>query len=72
MAGSLQDQTVLVVGRGSGLARAICLAVRDEGGRVIAAGRNQEALAAAYDGEAGIGAETVDLTDDASIAADAG
>jgi len=69
MAGSLQDQSVVVVGRGSGLARAICLAVRDEGGRVIAAGRNQEALAAAYDGEAGIGTETVDLTDEASIAA---
>ena len=34
----LKDRTVLVIGRGSGIARAIALAVCDEGGRVIAAG----------------------------------
>jgi NAD(P)-dependent dehydrogenase (short-subunit alcohol dehydrogenase family) len=69
---TLKDQTVLIVGRGSGLARAIALAARDEGAHVIAAGRNPEALGAAYDGEPGISTETVDLTDEASIAALAG
>ncbi len=69
MNGSLTDQTVLVIGRGSGLARAIVLAARDAGARVIAAGRDAEALAAVYAGEPGISTETVDLTDEASIAA---
>jgi NAD(P)-dependent dehydrogenase (short-subunit alcohol dehydrogenase family) len=67
--GSLKDQTVLVIGRGSGLARAIVLAAQDAGAQVIAAGRGQEALVAAYAGEPGITTETVDLTDEASIAA---
>jgi NAD(P)-dependent dehydrogenase (short-subunit alcohol dehydrogenase family) len=31
MTGSLQDKTVLVIGRGSGIARAVCLAARDAG-----------------------------------------
>jgi NAD(P)-dependent dehydrogenase (short-subunit alcohol dehydrogenase family) len=35
---NLKDQTVLVIGRGSGLARAIALAARDAGAQVIAAG----------------------------------
>ena len=67
--GLLKDKTVLVVGRGSGLARAIALAVVDAGARVVAAGRDQETLRAAYAGEPGIGTEIVDLTDEASIAA---
>jgi NAD(P)-dependent dehydrogenase (short-subunit alcohol dehydrogenase family) len=69
MTGTLKDQTVLVIGRGSGLARASALAALDAGARVVAAGRDQEALAAAYAGEPGVAAETVDLTDEASIAA---
>jgi len=69
MTGSLKDQTVLVIGRGSGLARAIALAAQDAGAQVIAAGRDSGALAAAYAGELGISTETVDLTDEASIAA---
>jgi len=69
MNGSLKDQTVLVVGRGSGLARAIVLAAQEQGARVIAAGRAAEALDAAYGGEPGISTEPVDLTDEASIAA---
>jgi len=69
---TLKNQTVLIVGRGSGLARAIAVAARDEGAHVIAAGRNAEALDAAYDGEPGISTEIVDLTDEASIAALAG
>ena len=68
MTGLLQDQTVLVVGRGSGFARAIVLASRDAGAQVVAAGRNQEALSAAYAGEPGVSTEYVDLTDDDSIA----
>ena len=69
MTGSLKDQTVLVIGRGSGLARAIALAAQDAGAQVVAAGRDPDALAAAYAGEPGISTETVDLTDEASIAA---
>jgi NAD(P)-dependent dehydrogenase (short-subunit alcohol dehydrogenase family) len=65
----LSGRTVLVIGRGSGIAHAIVTAVRDAGARVIAAGRNTEALEAAYQGEPNISIETVDVTDDASIAA---
>jgi NAD(P)-dependent dehydrogenase (short-subunit alcohol dehydrogenase family) len=67
--GPLHGQHVLVVGRGSGLARAVVLAARDAGAKVIAAGRDTETLAAAYAGEPAISTETVDLTDEASIAA---
>lgn len=67
MTGPLQDRTVLVIGRGSGIARAVALAARDAGAHVVAAGRNAEALAAAYAGEPGIRTETVDVTDDDSI-----
>jgi NAD(P)-dependent dehydrogenase (short-subunit alcohol dehydrogenase family) len=42
---SLKDRTVLITGRGSGIARAIALAVSEDGGRVIAAGRHREDLA---------------------------
>ncbi len=69
MTGPLQDRTVLVIGRGSGIARAVVLAARDAGAHVVAAGRNAEALAAAYAGEPGIRTETVDVTDDDSITA---
>ncbi|HEY2126798.1 MAG TPA: SDR family oxidoreductase [Streptosporangiaceae bacterium] len=69
MTAALHDQTVLVVGRGGGLAQAISLAARDAGARVVAAGRNQAGLDAVYASEPGISTETVDLTDEASIAA---
>jgi NAD(P)-dependent dehydrogenase (short-subunit alcohol dehydrogenase family) len=69
MTGPLKGQSVLVVGRGSGLARAIALAAADAGADVIAADRNQETLTAAYAGEPQVSTETVDLTDEASIAA---
>ena len=68
---SLKDRTVLVIGRGSGIARAIALAVGEEGGRVIAAGRHPEDLAESYRGM-DIGIEEVDVTDESSIAALAG
>ena len=66
---SLKDKTVLIIGRGSGIARAVVVAARDAGAHVIAAGRDQDALAGAYAGEADISTETVDLTDEASIEA---
>ena len=69
MTGPLQGQRVLVVGRGSGIARAVTLAARDAGAKVIAAGRDKDTLTAAYAGEPAISTETVDLTDEASIAA---
>jgi NAD(P)-dependent dehydrogenase (short-subunit alcohol dehydrogenase family) len=66
MAASLQDRTVLVVGRGGGIARAIALAASDAGASVVAAGRDQAALESAYDGVR-VTDEYVDLTDEASI-----
>jgi NAD(P)-dependent dehydrogenase (short-subunit alcohol dehydrogenase family) len=69
MTTSLQDKTVLVIGRGSGIARGIALAARDEGAEVIVAGRQPEALEEAYRDEAGIRAEYLDITDDTSIEA---
>ncbi|WP_279581390.1 SDR family oxidoreductase [Fodinicola feengrottensis] len=69
MAKSLQGSRVLVIGRGSGIARAIALAARDAGAEVVVAGRNQEALKAAYAQESGITTETVDVTDDDAIIA---
>jgi NAD(P)-dependent dehydrogenase (short-subunit alcohol dehydrogenase family) len=68
MNGSLKDQTVLVIGRGSGLARAIVMAAQDAGAQVVVAGRDAEALRTAYAAEPGVSTESVDLTDEASIA----
>jgi NAD(P)-dependent dehydrogenase (short-subunit alcohol dehydrogenase family) len=68
---SLKDKTVLIIGRGGGIAGAIALAVSKEGGRVIAAGLHPDDLADAYRGT-DIGIEQVDVTDEASIAALAG
>jgi NAD(P)-dependent dehydrogenase (short-subunit alcohol dehydrogenase family) len=65
---TLRDKTVLVVGRGSGIARAVALSAQAEGARVIVAGRDQAKLASAYQGD-DIEADVVDLTDDASIVA---
>lgn len=66
MGNALQDKTVVVVGRGSGIARAVALRAHDEGARVIVAGRDRAKLADAYDG-LDIAAESVDVTDDTSI-----
>jgi NAD(P)-dependent dehydrogenase (short-subunit alcohol dehydrogenase family) len=68
MGSALQDKTVLVIGRGSGLARAVVLLARSEGARVVVAGRDKAKLADAYD-DPGISAEVVDITDDATIEA---
>ena len=67
MTGLLHHQSVLVVGRGGGIARAVAVAARDAGARVIAAGRHREALAEVYAGEPDITTAAVDLTDEASI-----
>jgi NAD(P)-dependent dehydrogenase (short-subunit alcohol dehydrogenase family) len=67
MFASLTGRTVLVVGRGSGIARATTLAIRAAGGEVVVAGQDQKALAEAYDCP-GITAEEVDLTDESSVA----
>lgn len=70
MSATLKDRTVLVIGRGSGIAGAVALAVREEGANVVVAGRNAAALAEAYrDQSPDISAEEVDLTDEASIEA---
>lgn len=66
--GVLQDKSVVVVGRGGGIARAVTVSARSEGARVVVAGRDREALAGDYDDE-GITAEAVDVTDDESISA---
>jgi NAD(P)-dependent dehydrogenase (short-subunit alcohol dehydrogenase family) len=66
---ALEGRTVLVIGRGSGIARATAEAARNAGGRVVVAGRHPDALAEAYAGLDGIDTEFVDVTDDASIIA---
>jgi NADP-dependent 3-hydroxy acid dehydrogenase YdfG len=68
MGNALQDKTVVVVGRGSGIARAVALLAHDEGAQVVVAGRDNAKLADAYVG-LDINAESVDVTDDTSIAA---
>jgi NAD(P)-dependent dehydrogenase (short-subunit alcohol dehydrogenase family) len=65
---SLKQRKVLVVGRESGIARSVALAVGQHGANVIVAGRDAARLAAAYD-DPGVVAETVDLTDESSVAA---
>jgi NAD(P)-dependent dehydrogenase (short-subunit alcohol dehydrogenase family) len=65
---ALENRTVLVIGRPSGIARAVTLAARAEGAQVVVAGRDKAKLAQAYDDE-GIRAEEVDVTVDESIAA---
>lgn len=71
MGNTLQGKTVVVVGRGSGIARAVALLAHSEGARVVAAGRDKAKLASAYSAIQGsdITTEVVDITDDASIAA---
>ena len=65
---SLKDKTILVIGRPSGIARAITTAARSEGAEVVTAGRDVAKLRSAYD-DPGIRAEQVDVTDDESIRA---
>ncbi len=71
MSQPLQGRRVLVIGRSSGIARAVTLAATAAGATVVVAGRDRDTLAAAYD-DPNITAEQVDLTDEAGIAALAG
>ncbi|XVV15036.1 SDR family oxidoreductase [Actinoplanes sp. CA-131856] len=67
MSSELKDRTVLVIGRGGGIARAVVTAVREAGATVVAASRDRDALAGTYGEELTL--ETVDVTDEASVAA---
>ena len=69
MNGTLHDKVVLVIGRGSGIARAIALAARDAGAQVVTASRNEPQLADDYRGEPGVTTDTLDITDEVSIEA---
>jgi NAD(P)-dependent dehydrogenase (short-subunit alcohol dehydrogenase family) len=67
----LNDRVVLVIGRASGIARAVAAAASQAGAHVVVAGRDKDALSAAYNGT-NITAEAVDVTNEASIAELAG
>lgn len=66
MVGSLHDKKVVVIGRGSGIARAAVDSARAAGARVTVAGRDPDALREAY-GDDAVHVERVDLTDETSI-----
>jgi len=68
MGATLEGRTVLVIGRGSGIARAITLALHAAGAKAVAAGRNPAELTAAYDNP-GIAVDRIDLTDESSVEA---
>jgi NAD(P)-dependent dehydrogenase (short-subunit alcohol dehydrogenase family) len=65
---TLRDRTVLVIGRGGGIAQATALAARAAGANVVVAGRDSASLDEAYD-DPGIVAESVDMTDESSVEA---
>jgi NAD(P)-dependent dehydrogenase (short-subunit alcohol dehydrogenase family) len=67
MGNTLRNKTIVAVGRGIGIVRAITVLARSAGARVIVAGRNKAKLAGAYH-DPGVSAEVVDITDDTSIA----
>src|SRR5882757_9119263 len=76
MGTSLAGKKVLVIGRSSGIARAIVEAALTEGAQVTVAGRDAEKLRQGYAAEEltdglrpGITVETLDITDDSSIQA---
>jgi len=64
----LADTRVLVIGRGSGIARAVVDAALAEGANVVVAGRSAERLADEYRGT-NVAIESVDVTDESSVAA---
>ena len=63
---SLRGSTVVLIGRGSGIARGIAGAAADAGAKVIVAGRHPEQLREAYPDDRFV-VERVDLTDEESI-----
>jgi NAD(P)-dependent dehydrogenase (short-subunit alcohol dehydrogenase family) len=64
----LQGKRVLVIGRGSGIARAVVDAALEAGALIVAAGRDQAGLVAAYADHPGVTTDAVDLIDEVSIA----
>jgi NAD(P)-dependent dehydrogenase (short-subunit alcohol dehydrogenase family) len=65
---ALTGRTVLVIGRASGIAHAVVMAVRDAGATVIAASREQAELKTAYGDDPSIETASVDVTDETSVA----
>ncbi|QKV74591.1 SDR family oxidoreductase [Amycolatopsis sp. Hca4] len=65
---SVEGRRILVIGRGSGIARAVTSALRTAGAQVVAAGRDRPALAEAYD-DPGVETAYVDLTDETAVGA---
>lgn len=71
MAATLEGRTVVVIGRPSGIARAVVESVVRQGAQAVIAGRDPDALRKGYadfSGASAPRAERVDVTDDASIA----
>jgi NAD(P)-dependent dehydrogenase (short-subunit alcohol dehydrogenase family) len=66
-ADTLRGESVVVIGRGSGTARAVALLAHSHGARVVVAGRDKIGLRSDYGGT-DIDTEAVDMTDDESIA----
>jgi NAD(P)-dependent dehydrogenase (short-subunit alcohol dehydrogenase family) len=67
---SLNGQTVIVVGGGSGIGRAVASAASEAGARVVLAGRRAAALAASAATMPGpVGTEVLDLADERQVAA---
>jgi NAD(P)-dependent dehydrogenase (short-subunit alcohol dehydrogenase family) len=64
----LAGTRILVIGRGTGIARAVVDAALSEGAQLIVAGRDAKKLADAYFG-VDVQVETADVTNEASIAA---
>ncbi|MCU1420635.1 MAG: short-chain dehydrogenase [Microbacteriaceae bacterium] len=65
---TLEGTRILVIGRGTGIARAVVDAALEAGARVVVAGRDPGKLAEAYP-DAPVEFETIDVTDESSIAA---
>ena len=65
---SLEGKKVLVVGRGSGIARAVVDALLSAGSAIVIAGRDAAKLTDAVEGTA-VSVETLDVTDEKSVSA---
>jgi NAD(P)-dependent dehydrogenase (short-subunit alcohol dehydrogenase family) len=67
---NMDSQTIIVVGAGSGIGRAVALGASKAGARVILAGRNRATLEATAEQLAGPGAvDPVDASNEAEVAA---
>jgi NAD(P)-dependent dehydrogenase (short-subunit alcohol dehydrogenase family) len=69
---SLKDRTVLIIGRVSGIARAVALAVSEDGGRVIVAGRRRSGRLVSRTPAAALAVLTNGFLTGASIPVDGG